>query len=58
MKKQKRQLLILLILLVLCVVAYFGVTRLAKGADTEDDGPNAYMGSVTEDVTEEVTETD
>lgn len=57
MKSQKKQLLIICVILVLCVAAYFAINRYAKNAAFSDDGPNAYMGDVTEAVIEDETET-
>ena len=49
MKKQKIQMLVVVILLVICVVAYIFISKNAGKLDsTENDGPNASMGNVTE----------
>lgn len=53
MKNQKKLLIIILILLVLCVAAYFAISHYAKTEGSGGSGPNAYMGDVTEAVTEE-----
>ena len=54
MKKQKIQML-----LVICVVAYIFISKNAGKLDsTENDGPNASMGNVTESVLETETETE
>lgn len=59
MKKQKIQMLVVVILLVLCVVAYIFISKNAGKPDsTENDGPNASMGNVTESVLETETETE
>lgn len=51
MKKQKIQMLVVVILLVICVVAYIFISKNAGKLDsTENDGPNASMGNVTESV--------
>ena len=53
MKKQKIQMLVVVILLVICVVAYIFISKNAGKLDsTENDGPNASMGNVTESVLE------
>ena len=58
MKKQKIQMLVV-ILLVICVVAYIFISKNAGKLDsTENDGPNASMGNVTESVLETETETE
>ena len=57
MKKQKIQMLVVVILLVICVVAYIFISKNAGKLDsTENDGPNASMGNVTESVLETETE--
>ena len=57
MKKQKLQMLVVVILLVICVVAYIFISKNAGKLDsTENDGPNASMGNVTESVLETETE--
>lgn len=54
MKKQKIQMLVVVILLVICVVAYIFISKNAGKLDsTENDGPNASMGNVTESVLEQ-----
>ena len=59
MKKQKIQMLVVVILLVICVVAYIFISNNAGELDsTENDGPNASMGNVTESVLETETETE
>lgn len=59
MKKQKIQMLVVVILLVICVVAYIFISKNAGKLDsTENDGPNASMGNVTESVLETETETE
>ena len=58
MKKQKIQMLVVVILLI-CVVAYIFISKNAGKLDsTENDGPNASMGNVTESVLETETETE
>ena len=53
MKKQKIQMLVVVILL----VAYIFISKNAGKLDsTENDGPNASMGNVTESVLETETE--
>ena len=57
MKKQKIQMLVVVILLVICVVTYIFISKNAGKLDsTENDGPNASMGNVTESVLETETE--
>jgi predicted lysophospholipase L1 biosynthesis ABC-type transport system permease subunit len=56
MEKQKKQMLALVIALVICVAAYFAVSHFAKNVTETDDGPNAYMGNVTESLMEETEE--
>lgn len=57
MEKQKIQMLVVVILLVICVVAYIFISKNAGKPDsTENDGPNASMGNVTESVLETETE--
>lgn len=57
MKKQKIQMLVVVILLVICVFAYIFISKNAGKPDsTENDGPNASMGNVTESVLETETE--
>ena len=56
MKKQKIQMLVVVILLVICVVAIFYQQNAGKLDSTENDGPNASMGNVTESVLETETE--
>ena len=59
MKKQKIQMLVVVILLVSCVFAYIFFNKNAGKLDsTENDGPNASMGNVTESVLETETETE
>ena len=59
MKKQKVQMLVVVILLVICVFAYIFISKNAGKLDsTENDGPNASMGNVTESVLETETETE
>lgn len=49
--------LVVVILLVICVVAYIFISKNAGKLDsTENDGPNASMGNVTESVLETETE--
>ena len=59
MTRQKLHRLLVVILLVICVVAYIFISKNAGKLDsTENDGPNASMGNVTESVLETETETE